>query len=129
LTRAHKKWQSASFSQSAPPFLASALPSIMQQHTSEALLNASQWFADLCLPSPYFWLMINRNLCLRIIEPGIICPCGQEINIYGDLFFNAENTAKCNQATESVTAYILLLLKLLNMQVSFPANEMYSQNP
>jgi hypothetical protein len=37
LTRAHKKWQYASFSQSAPPFLASVLPSIMQWHTSEAL--------------------------------------------------------------------------------------------
>jgi hypothetical protein len=90
LTRAHKKWQYASFSQSAPPFLASALPSIMQQPTSEALLTASQWFADLCLPSPYFWLMINQNLCLHIIEPGIICPCGQEINIYGDLFFSMQ---------------------------------------
>jgi hypothetical protein len=41
LTRAHKKWQYASFSQSAPPFLASVLPSIMQWYTSEALLNAS----------------------------------------------------------------------------------------
>ena len=39
-----QKWQYASFSQSAPPFLASVLPSIMQWHTSEALLNASQWF-------------------------------------------------------------------------------------
>jgi hypothetical protein len=35
--------------------------------------------------------------------------------------FNAKNTAKCNQATESVTAYILSLLNLVNMQVSFPA--------
>jgi hypothetical protein len=72
--------------------------------------------------------MINRNLCLPIIESGIICPCEKEIDIYGDHFFNAKNTAKCNHATESATAYSLSLLKLVNMQVSFPANEMYSQN-
>jgi hypothetical protein len=30
--------------------------------------------------------MINQNLCLPIIEPESICPCEQEIDIYGDLF-------------------------------------------
>jgi hypothetical protein len=66
------------------------------------LSSIKKRFADLRLPSPYFRLMINQNLRLPIIEPGTICPCGQEIDIYGDLFFfNAKNTAKCNQATES----------------------------
>jgi hypothetical protein len=44
------------------------------------------------------------------------------------IIFNAKNTAKWNQATESVTAYIFSLLKLVNMQVSFPASEMYLLN-
>jgi hypothetical protein len=39
--------------------------------------------------------MINRNLCLPItIAPGIICPCGQEINIYGDHFFQCKKYSK-----------------------------------
>jgi hypothetical protein len=67
---------------------------MMQRHTSEALLNASRQFADLRLPSPYFQLMINQNLCLPIIAPGIICPCGQEIDIYGDHFFQCKKYSK-----------------------------------
>jgi hypothetical protein len=52
--------------------------------------------------------MINQNLCLPIIEPGIICPCGQEIDIYHDHFFsNAKNTAKCNQATADCVHFVI----------------------
>jgi hypothetical protein len=41
---------------------------------------------------------------------------------------NARNAAKCNQAIESAAVCIFSLLKLVNMQVSFPANKMYLQN-
>jgi hypothetical protein len=34
--------------------------------------------------------MINWNLRLPIIEPGIICPCGQEIDIHGNHFFSMQ---------------------------------------
>jgi hypothetical protein len=30
--------------------------------------------------------MINRNLCLPIIESGIICPCEKEIDIWRPFF-------------------------------------------
>jgi hypothetical protein len=66
----------------------------MQRHTSEALLNASRRFADLRLPSPYFRLMINRNLRLPVIEPGIFCTCGHAIDIYGDHYFQCKKYSK-----------------------------------
>jgi hypothetical protein len=95
------------------------------------LSSIKKRFADLRLPSPYFRLMINQNLRLPIIEPGTICPCGQEIDIYGDLFFSMQKIQQnaTKQPNPAAIAYILSLLKLVNMQVSFPANEMYSQNP
>jgi hypothetical protein len=54
---------------------------------SAFICHASPWFADLCLPpSPYFWLIINWNLCLPIIEPEIFCSCGHDIDIWRPLF-------------------------------------------
>jgi hypothetical protein len=38
--------------------------------------------------------MINRNLRLPIIAPGIICPCGQEIDIFEDNFFQCKKYSK-----------------------------------
>jgi hypothetical protein len=38
--------------------------------------------------------MINWNLRLPIIEPGIICPCGQEIDIHGNHFFQCKKYSK-----------------------------------
>jgi hypothetical protein len=73
--------------------------------------------------------MINQNLHLPILHLESFAPVEKKSMYMETIYFNAKNTAKCNQATESVTAYILSLLKLVNMQVSFPANEMYAQNP
>ncbi len=125
LTQAHKRWQYASFSASAPSFPASVLPSIKMHHTSEALLNTSWQFTYLCLTSHYFQLMLNRKLCLPIIE----------IDVYSDHFFQCKNTAQWKQATtfknplwkpvtsvsgghhfvsHETTQYSALLLKLCN---------------
>jgi hypothetical protein len=98
LTCAHERWQYASFSASAPPFLASVLPSIMACHTHEALLNTSWQYADFCLPSPYFKLMLTENFASQLLlEPSIMCACSHEINMYSNHSMQ-KNTAKWKQA-------------------------------
>ena len=101
LTRARKKRQRATFSNSASPFLASALPPVAQRRASEALLSAPRRLADLRLPSPCFRLMISRNLRLPVIEPGILCACGHAIDARGDHCFQRKKRGKVKSSSRA----------------------------
>jgi hypothetical protein len=38
--------------------------------------------------------MLNRKLYLPIIEPGFMCACSHEINVYGNHFFQCKKYSK-----------------------------------
>jgi len=97
LVRSHKRRELQTFYDTAPPELASLLPSILQRHTSEALLHMSRRSPDHRLASPYFKLLLCRKLRLPIYDDNVvppICRCKTRIDVFGDHFFGCKFHSK-----------------------------------
>ena len=90
IVRDHKKEQCAHLLRTAPPAIASLLPSLLTRSTSDGLISMSRTHPDQRLTSPYFRIQLCRKLHLPVYLDDSLprtCGCGTTIDEHGDHFF------------------------------------------
>ena len=74
-----------------------AIPSLLEAHTSKALLDLPRTHAEYRIPNELFRTALRRKLRLPLYHrdgPRPTCPCGATVDIYGDHFFQCRKCSK-----------------------------------
>ena len=81
------------------PEVAEYLPSILQPHTSAALISMSRLRRQNRLPNDLFYIALLRKLRIPIwtLATAPRCRSGGRVDIYGDVFFSAASYTRPNK--------------------------------
>ena len=113
----------ANLEDSSAPDVAEYLPSILQPHTSAALIGMSRLRRQDRLPNDLFYVALMRLLRIPFWSPATAprCRSGGRVDVYNDIFFSAASYTRPNKrrAHDAIRDCLRNVLKKINVIANY----------